>query len=490
MDIGTRHVSASLGAIGVIGCALALAAGAAAGTGRGPAATGTLVALAGCGFATALFVRDPVRVLIGVWIIVVLNTPLSILAGYDSSLGQTIRQADELVVLFLLALTTWRAFRTGARVPLRFLLPGVLVGLFGTLGAALHHVPLTIAAPGAWLGLKLWASVAIALLLPWQPADLQRVYRTVTVAGVLVAMLGLVEFATGGAATRALHLQAIPVGAANYRPDAVHSIFYHPGEYSVFMSVLFAFAFARFAATRSRSDLALALLFAASVVLSLRLKGVLSLVAVVAIVALAQGAVRRRRSVAVSLVGLLLTIGVYSVESDVISRQLSYYTSSESSARAQLYETGVNIGADNAPLGVGFGRFASYPSVLHYSPVYDRYGLSSIDGLSRLNTYYIEDVSWPSVLGEAGYAGLAAYLAGVAVLLAALGRRLRALPDAAKWAPVAALCTLVVILVDSLGGPTLFSWVPTLSFAIIFGPVMVASFREERTAGGQAPGGG
>jgi hypothetical protein len=316
------------------------------------------------------------------------------------------------------------------------------------------------------------------------------VYRTVTVAGVLVAMLGLVEFATGGAATRALHLQAIPVGAANYRPDAVHSIFYHPGEYSVFMSVLFAFAFARFAATRSRSDLALALLFAASVVLSLRLKGVLSLVAVVAIVALAQGAVRRRRSVAVSLVGLLLTIGVYSVESDVISRQLSYYTSSESSARAQLYETGVNIGADNAPLGVGFGRFASYPSVLHYSPVYDRYGLSSIDGLSRLNTYYIEDVSWPSVLGEAGYAGLAAYLAGVAVLLAALGRRLRALPDAAKWAPVAALCTLVVILVDSVGGPTLFSWVPTLSFAIIFGPVMVASFREERTAGGQAPGGG
>jgi hypothetical protein len=452
-------------------------------------ATATLVALAAFGLATAAFVRDPVRVLIGVWIVVVLNTPLSILAGYDSSLGQTIRQADELVVLYLLALTAWRAVRTGARIPLRFVLPGILAGLFGALGAALHHVPLTIAVPGAWLGLKLWAAVAIALLLPWQPADLKRVYRTVTAVAVLVAILGLAEFASGGAVIRALHLQAIPVGAANYRPDAVHSIFYHPGEYSVFMSVLFAIAFARFAASRSRSDLALAVLFAVSVVLSLRLKGVLSLVAVVAIVGLAQGAVRRRRSVTAGLVGLLLTLGVFLVESDVISRQVSYYTSSESSARAQLYEAGFKIGTDNAPLGVGFGRFASYPSALHYSPVYDQYGLSSVDGLSRLNTYYIDDVSWPSVLGESGYAGLTAYLVGVTVLLGALVRKMRALPDSVKWAPLGALCSLVVILVDSLGGPTLFAWVPTISFAVIFGPVMVAPF-EAKTAGGQSPASG
>ena len=468
--------TASLAAVGVSGCMLALIAGAAVGTGHAPAVTGALFGLTVCGVATAVFLRDPVRALIGLWIVVVVNAPLSILAGYDSALGQAIRQADELLVLLLVSLTAWRAIRAGTRVPFRFLLPGLCVGLFGVLGAILHGVPLTITASGAWLGLKLWIMVAVALLLPWRAGDLTRVYRTLTTVGVFVALLGFAELLTHGAVTRTLHLEAIPITAANYRPNAVHSIFYHPNAYSLFMSILFAFTFARFAGTRSRSDLALALLFAISVMLSLRLKGVFSVAVVVAIVGLTQNAVHRRRSVTVGLIGLLLLIGVYRLEADVISRQVSVYTSAETSPRAQLYRTGLQIGADNVPFGVGFGRFASYPSVLHYSPVYDQYGLSSVDGLSRIHTYYIDDVSWPSVLGEAGYAGLAAYVLGVVVLLVALGRRLRVVPVAMRWAPLAALCTLAVILADSLGAPTLFDWVPAISFAVMFGPAMIVRF--------------
>jgi hypothetical protein len=74
------------------------------------------------------------------------------------------------------------------------------------------------------------------------------------------------------------------------------------------------------------------------------------------------------------------------------------------------------------------------------------------------------------------------------VLLIALFRRLRAFPDPVKWAPLAALCALVVILVDSLGGPTLFGWVPTIGFAMVFGPVMVASFPDEGANGRSSRG--
>lgn len=464
---------------GVVGCVLALMAGVAAGTGRGSSAVGSVLGLAICGFVIAAYLRDPVQALIGLWIVVVFNSALSMLAGYDAWAGQMVRRADELLLMLLVVLTAWRAIRTRTRIPLRFLLPGLCIAVFGLLGALVHHVPLTIATSGGWLALKLWVMIGVTLLLPWQVDDLKRVYRVVTSVGVLVAVLGLAEFATHGAVTRALHLQGIPTTAANFRPNAVHSVFYHPAEYSVFMSILFAFTFARFSRTRNRSDLALATLFAISVVMSLRLKGAISLGAVVVIVALAQSAVRARRSATVTLAGLLVVLGVYILEGGIISKQVTFYTSSETSARAQLYRTSVRIGADDMPLGVGFGRFASYPSVLHYSPVYDEYGLSSVDGLSRLHTYYVDDVSWPSVLGEAGYAGLLAYVLGLVAVAVALARRFRTVPEAVRWAPLAALCALGVILVDSAGAPTLFDWVPAVSFALIFGPAMTVRVRND-----------
>ena len=95
------------------------------------------------------------------------------------------------------------------------------------------------------------------------------------------------------------------------------------------MSLLFALTFTRFAMRRSKSDLALALLFAGSVMLSLRLKGFLSLVAVAIIVALVQGVANNRGAITSLLVGSLLVIGVYTVEGNVVAKQISTYTSSD-----------------------------------------------------------------------------------------------------------------------------------------------------------------
>ena len=111
---------------------------------------------------------------------------------------------------------------------------------------------------------------------------------------MVVAGYGFADFLTNGGVSDALHLVAFHIPAGKGRADAVHSIFGGPNPYSLFMSILFALTFARFAGTRSNRDLALSVVFAVSVLLTLRLKGFLSLAAVVIIVALAQQWVTER----------------------------------------------------------------------------------------------------------------------------------------------------------------------------------------------------
>jgi hypothetical protein len=463
---------------GALGCLLALAMGAVAATGHGLLVAGAIVGLVICVAGTIVYVRDPVLALIWLWLFEVFNAPISAAVGYSSAAGEAVRQGDEVLVLLFVGLTVWRTTRIKMRMPpMRFLLPGIGVALCGLLGAVLHGVPFTVAALGAWLGLKFWLLVGITLLLPWTLRDVNRVYSVLMRVGLVVAALGLVDYLTHEAVSRALHTSIYRFGSEVSRAEAVHSIFPHPGEYSLFMSLLFALAFTRFAMKRNRSDLALALLFAGSVMLSLRLKGFLSLAAVALIVAIVQGAASNRGGVTALLVGSLLVIGAYSVEGSVIAHQVAHYTSSsETSVRGQLYSTGERIARDDFPLGAGFGRFASYPSRLYYSPVYAQYELSSVFGLSRAFPNYITDTSWPSVIGETGYGGFAIYLLGVVLLILAVVNRLRKTTLAMKFVPLSALCAIAVLLTDSLGDPTLFDWLATTSFAMVLGPALVAAY--------------
>ena len=452
---------------------LALALGLAMGTSHGILIAGAIFGVLFCGAAVMLYLRDPVLAFIWLWLCIVFNAPISAAVGYYSAAGEAVRQSDEVLVLLLFCLTVWRTMRSDVRIPpLRFILPGIGVAVFGVLGAVFYDVPITVTVIGAWLGLKLWIMVAIAMLLPWTPKDYRRIYTVLTGVGLFVAALGLLDYVSHAGVSRALHTSIYRFGVDTFRGEAVHSIFPHPGEYSLFMSLLFGLTFARFAHNRSKRDLILALLFAGSVVLSLRLKGFLSLAAVILIVALVQATTSGRGFVIVLLVGGLLFVGIYSIEGNVITKQISTYTSSEASARSRLYKTGEHIAVANFPFGAGFGRFASYPSRLYYSPVYYQYGLSAIYGFGPSGVDFIDDTSWPSVIGETGYGGFSVYLLGVMLLIGAVISRLRSDRSATRWVSLSALCAIAVLLVDSLGDPTLFDWLATTTFALMLGPAL------------------
>jgi hypothetical protein len=475
--ISTRHHSpdAELIAVAAAGCALAFVLGAASTTRHVTVIVGGLAAFTLCVAAIVLYRRDPILAFIWMWLFTVFNSSLSAVPGYFSLTGDAIRQADEPLVVLFLCLTLWRTARGDARLPLWVILPGVGIALAGGCGAIIHGVPLKVAAVGGWLGLKLWITLAITFLLPWKQSDIARVYSVVAAVGLFVAAFGLADYLAHDSLSAALHISIYEFQAGSLRGEAAHSIFPHPNELSLFMSLLFALTFARFAATRSRSDLVLALCFAGSVLLSARLKGFLSLSAVVAIVVAAQIMASNRGAALILLVGALLLGGIYSVEGGVINQQISLYTSSEATARAKLYVTSTQIAREDFPLGAGFGRFATYPSRLYYSPVYQEYALNNVYGLSRKYPSYIDDTSWPGVIGETGYGGFAIYLVGLGFLISALVRRMGVVRTDQRWLPLAALCAVAVLLVDSLGDATLFDWLALTGFGLIVGPALVAT---------------
>jgi len=455
----------------IAGIALAILVGVLGATQYGSSALVALLALGFLALAVLIYLKDPVLALLSLWVFEVLDLPASSALGYFSSTGEMIRQADEVLVVLLLLLTLRSLLRSTTPLPpLRYLVPGVGVALCGFISGILHGVPIVILLVGGFLGLKLWTMITLTLVLPWRRSDVGRVYKVLICVGVAIAVIGLVDYASNHAVSHLLHTS---VNQTTYRSEAAQSIFPTPGEYSLFMSLMFGITFARFSRSFRTQDLLLALLFAANVVLSLRLKGFLSLAAVGVIVGIVSNASNPRRTITALGVGAVLVFGAYQLEQSVISKQVNTYTSTDTSARSRLYSTGEQIASESFPLGLGFGRFASYMSHAHYSPAYYKYRLSRIYGLSPQHPNFIEDTSWPSVFGETGYGGAAFYVGGFLVLVFSFGQRLLSWPARLKWLPLAALCCVAVLVLDSLGDPALFSWLATTTIAIVAGPILV-----------------
>jgi len=78
--------------------------------------------------------------------------------------------------------------------------------------------------------------------------------------------------------------------------------------------------------------------------------------------------------------------------------------------RGILLITSLKIAIDYFPFGTGFGTFGSYLSAINYSPVYYKYGINHIEGISPTIYNAVTDQYWPMILGQAGIIGLIAML--------------------------------------------------------------------------------
>ncbi|MFK5889559.1 MAG: hypothetical protein QM486_02375 [Flavobacteriaceae bacterium] len=108
----------------------------------------------------------------------------------------------------------------------------------------------------------------------------------------------------------------------------------------------------------------------------------------------------------IGCIGLII-MGVFR---DQIQMYFSFNSIKTGWSRAVILYYSFTIGNDFFPLGTGFGTYASYYSGLHYSWVYDLYGLNNIWGMSRHYWGFLADQYWPMVLGQFGYFGLISML--------------------------------------------------------------------------------
>ena len=94
---------------------------------------------------------------------------------------------------------------------------------------------------------------------------------------------------------------------------------------------------------------------------------------------------------------------------------------SANTVRAVLHKQALQILKDTNGLGAGFGMYVSSVSVTtHYSPLYDRYGISSMYGATPENSAFITDPWLAWYLGETGVVGIAVFLLALLIVIVGL----------------------------------------------------------------------
>lgn len=127
--------------------------------------------------------------------------------------------------------------------------------------------------------------------------------------------------------------------------------------------------------------------------------------------------------------------------------QFEYYfiTIGEGSARAQLLITGFKIANDHFPLGAGLGTYGSYYSSVNYSPLYYKYGLSTVFGMTEYNPMFICDSFWPMIMGQSGYFGTAFYIGAIVKLV----QKISKLKNTSMYYYASGLAAMIYLIIDS-----------------------------------------
>jgi hypothetical protein len=474
-----RRALRSLAFVGVV---FALLLGALAGGGAGIAAGAVAVALAGAIVMTIGYLHRPFLVVIAVWAFLLVQNTIASALGKTSGSGGVINKLENPLILFLLLLTVAFGRR---RVHGRWLVygPGAAFLFVGLVSAVAHHVPVSTALLGAWLGIKLWVLLTISMRLPWDEVALRQIIRLILGAAIVVALLTFVDFVAPSAFRAALHLPSasdVRVGL-----ESARSIFANPALLASFMFLSLCVLIARMSFVRRRSDIVWAAALAVAAVLSLRFKAVVGVLVAFGIIW-----VLRPRNLGKAIgpkvvILALAAVAVGGVGYAVASRQVTQYTTTET-PRNRMTQVSIEIAQREFPLGVGFGRYgsaaSSYP--YRYSPVYNQYGFWMINGLDAANPAYLHDTSWATVIGETGALGWFAYAAGLVVLFFAMALQARndRQPWYAQMISLAATATIVAFLVDSAGRPALFDAFTCMSVALVVGPALALGRRSSARA--------
>lgn len=143
-----------------------------------------------------------------------------------------------------------------------------------------------------------------------------------------------------------------------------------------------------------------------------------------------------------------------------------YYVMGVESARAVLTIGGPFVAKDHYPYGTGWGTYGSAFSIDPYSPVYGKYLMAGVWGLSQDFPDFICDTYWPMLLGQCGYFGFTAFIGALAQFI----RKILTLKND-KSAFAAALIPLLYLFVSSSSESAFVNPI-AVPFAFLFGVLL------------------
>lgn len=401
-------------------------------------------------------------------------------------LYKCVKYADEVFVLLgLLFVMSSRLIkrqipqRAGIEWPLSLFL---LIGIISSLAA---QVPLSIAGVQFFLYIKGFLLLYIFANLPMNEMILRRYTRFFFYVALAILALGVIGFAAPG------WFRDITGNTAHidYRAGipSVKSLFIHPGLFGWFMSFIALFILAFFFTSGDLRYFFLSIVFSYGAFYSMRRKAILGLMVGAAGFGLFKKLLNKRNILFIALFCLVVIVPNYDKINYLYSKMIKNYGADyvklkerkpykerkpDKAARNALYFTSLKIAKDYFPLGAGFGRYGSWMSRVHYSPLYDEYGLSEVRGLSREGRDFINDTFWPMVLGETGFIGIALYAAIFVLLIKGLYKQIRnAKHKYVKAFQLGTFMVLIESLVESIAQPVYVA--PPIVY-FIFGSVGIS----------------
>lgn len=443
------------------------------------AATDAYAAAVLCGSAAAalalgvLFTYRRFETLVAIWVFFLLQPLLVAVIGKGSAAGYLVNVVDVPILLIIGLLGLFLAARRHATVVRWLLAAGGVVFACGIAADLAAGAPLTASLIGATYRMKLFLVLGAGLAVNWTPALATRARAVVIFSALIAALTGIFDFASGGVlrdlfddpTSHTLRLGYISAGG----------IFENLADLSTFMAIAFTALLGTAWQGKTARRVPQLLLVSLAALLTLRLKAIVTLP--VAAVALAATSKRLRARVAVVIALAALAVGASTaltqrdLVTGVVDEQVGRYTSEIRQPRQRLETVGVEIARDNFPLGVGFGRFGSAPSIESgtYSPVYAQYGLAQYYGFRPGDPIFALDAAWPGLLGEVGILGFVAFVATILVLTRSLFRRSREAGVQSDFASIG-FGVMVVIVVESFGGGAIFHSFILLTAILLIAP--------------------
>ncbi len=359
-------------------------------------------------------------------------------------LGASVKRIDEFTLLLMGPIAAWRAlphWRSVVWWP-RDLAIGLAL-LMGVISSLANGVPIAIWVPAGLLIAKPIIFFYIVMLSRVTFKEATSGLWIVIGAVLVASTLGFIEMVDARGFQEFLGLNHyIRLRSENV---VVKSLFVHPALFGYFTAFVSLLLLARYVVTRQLRWLLLSVFAAIGPFLSARRRAILALAAG----ALA-GAVASRKMfeswraywrtwIPAAISGVVLFLVFLSLLTGLYDAFLGNYLegvlcppwnpvrrrSRSRSARARTSGPGSRSTAarsrsrvDEFPLGGGLGRWGSWMSREHYSPLYVTYRASHIRGLQPPpeTATAATDTFWPQILGELGVIGLIGYAAFIAAL--------------------------------------------------------------------------